>query len=211
MIEDPVNSLEKLAELHRRGDLSDAQFEEAKGQLLQHGVAAPVTRPLEPEPEPAPARSAFAASPPSDEPRSVSRVIDSRPARAGGSFGRSWKFALIATVVVGFVLGIVLLIVAEVAPSTAQWTKGFVCSSGQQLITNGGVVHSNGGSAQGATHFYCAPAGQPVTGVDLLSLPEQTGSVLGLSMLLGFLIAAVLSFITVAALSLRSRARAAQG
>lgn len=72
-------------------------------------------------------------------------------------------------------------------------------------------MQSNGGSAQGATHFYCAPAGQPVTGLELLSLPENTGAVLGLSILLGCPIAAVLSVITVVALSLRSRARAAQG
>jgi hypothetical protein len=205
VIEDPVDSLEKLAELHRRGDLSDAQFEQAKGQLLQPGATGPVT----PQPEPTP--SALADSAPSVPPGSFTREIGSRPTRARGSFALRWKLAVIGIVVVGFVLGIALLIVAEVAPSSAEWTKGFVCSSGQQLVTNGGVVQSNGGSAQGATHFYCAPAGQPVTGLELFSLPEKTGAVLGLSILLGFLIAAVLSVITVAALSLRSRARTAQG
>ena len=72
-------------------------------------------------------------------------------------------------------------------------------------------MHSNGGSAQGATHFYCAPAGQPVTGFELLSLPEKTGAVLGLSILFGFLVAAVLSIIAVIVLSLRARASATTG
>lgn len=114
-------------------------------------------------------------------------------------------------VVAGFVLGIAALIVAEVAPSSAQWTKGIVCAGGEQLVTNGGVVESNGGSAQGATHFYCTPAGQPVTGADFLSLPEKTGPVLGLSFLLGFLIGAVLALVSAVILSSRASARAAHG
>lgn len=198
MSDDPVRSLEKLAELHRRGDLSDAEFEDAKRELLYHGAVTPVTR----RPEPAPSALAAPA-------RSLSRDAGSRPKRARNSV--AWMLAVIATVVVGFVLGIAFFIVSEVAPSFAQWTKGFVCAGGEQLVHNGGVVHSNGGSAQGATHFYCTPAGQPVTGLDLLSLPEKTGAVLGLSMLLGFLIAAVLTFVTVVVLTLRSIARAARG
>ena len=71
-------------------------------------------------------------------------------------------------------------------------------------------MHSNGGSAQGATHFYCAPGGQPLTGLELLSLPEKTGTVLGLSFLLGFLIAAVLTLISLMIISLRSRAHTAR-
>jgi hypothetical protein len=46
-----------------------------------------------------------------------------------------------------------------------------------------------------------------VTGLELLSLPEQTGSVLGLSFLLGFLIGAVLACVSVVILSLRSSRR----
>ena len=202
VIEDPVERLQTLAEMHRRGDLSDAEFAEAKRGLLEPGANPPASAQPTPPPDP------LAALTPSEPSRSDSRVISSRPARAGFSLAGRWKLAMIATVVLGFVLGIALLIIAEVAPSTAQWTKGFVCSSGQQLVTNGGVVHSNGGSAQGATHFYCAPSGQPVTGFELLSLPEKTGAVLGLSVLFGFVIAAVLSVIGVVVLSLRSRARA---
>jgi Short C-terminal domain len=205
MSDDPVQSLERLAELHRRGDLSDAEFEDAKRELLYHGVVRPGTR----RPEPAP--SALAAPAPSALARSFSRDAGSRPKRARNSVAGSLMLAVIATVVVGFVLGIAFFIVSEVAPSFAQWTKGFVCAGGEQLVTNGGVVHSNGGSAQGATHFYCTPAGQPVTGLELLSLPEKTGAVLGLSFLLGFLIAAVPTFVTVVVLTLRSRARAARG
>ena len=201
MSDDPVRSLEKLAELHRRGDLSDAEFEDAKRGLLYHGAVRPVTR----RPEPAPSALAAARA------RSFSRDAGSRPKRTRNSFAGSWMPAVIAAVVVGFVLGIAFFIVSEVAPSFAQWTKGFVCAGGEQLVTNGGVVHSNGGSAQGATHFYCTPAGQPVTGLELLSLPEKTGAVLGLSFLLGFLIAAVLTFVTVAVLTLRSIARGARG
>ena len=205
VIEDSVKSLQTLAEMHRRGDLSDAEFAEAKRGLLEPGANAPATHPH---------RRAGADAGPARRPDAVGaaplgpRVISSRPARAGFSLAGRWKLAMIATVVLGFVLGIALLIIAEVAPSTAQWTKGFACSSGQQLVTNGGVVHSNGGSAQGATHFYCAPTGQPVTGFELLSLPEKTGAVLGLSVLFGFVIAGVLSVIGVVVLSLRSRARA---
>lgn len=205
VIDDSVKSLQTLAEMHRRGDLSDAEFAEAKRGLLEPGANAPTTAQPTPPPDP------LAALTPSEPGRSDPRVISSRPARAGFSLAGRWKLAMIATVVLGFVLGIALLIIAEVAPSTAQWTKGFVCSSGQQLVTNGGVVHSNGGSAQGATHFYCAPTGQPVTGFELLSLPEKTGAVLGLSVLFGFVIAAVLSVIGVVVLSLRSRARATTG
>jgi hypothetical protein len=203
--DDPVQSLEKLAELHRRGELSDAEFEEAKRELLDRGAATGVTG----RPEPAP--SALAGPAPTAPAWSLSRDAGSRPKRAGISFAGGWKLAVIALVVVGFVLGIASLIVAEVAPSSAQWTKGFVCAGGEQLVTNGGVVQSNGGSAQGATHFYCAPSGQPVTGLELLSLPEKTGAVLGLSVLLGFLIGAVLTFLSVVILSSRSRARAARG
>ena len=79
---------------------------------------------------------------------------------------------------------------------------------GEQLVTNGGPMTNNGGSAQGATDFYCAPTGQPVTGLELLSLPEQTGGVFGLSFLLGFLIGGVLAVIAVVLVSARSRARA---
>ena len=208
VIEDSVQSLERLAEMHRRGDLSDAEFAEAKRGLLEPGANAPASAPAR---QPTPPPDPLAALTPSEPRRSDPRVISSRPARAGFSLAGRWKLAMIATVVLGFVLGIALLIIAEVAPSTAQWTKGFVCSSGQQLVTNGGVVHSNGGSAQGATHFYCAPTGQPVTGFELLSLPEKTGAVLGLSVLFGFVIAAVLSVIGVVVLSLRSRARATTG
>jgi hypothetical protein len=43
-----------------------------------------------------------------------------------------------------------------------------------------------------------------VTGFELLSLPEKTGSVLGLSFLLGFLIAGVLTLIGVATVRLRT-------
>jgi heme/copper-type cytochrome/quinol oxidase subunit 4 len=200
--EDPVLGLEKLAELHRSGELSDTEFDDAKRELLHHGAAVPLTRP------PAPAPSALAALEPSAAVGSLSQDAGSRPRRAGIALAGRWKLAVIAMVVVGFVLGIALLIVAEVAPSSAQWTKGFVCAAGEQLFTNGGVVHSNGGSAQGATHFYCTPAGQPVTGLELLSLPEKTGAVLGLSFLLGFLIAAVLTVVTIVVLSWRSRARA---
>ena len=206
VIEDSVKSLQTLAEMHRRGDLSDAEFAEAKRGLLEPGANAPASVPATAQPTAPP--DPLAALTPSEPRRSDPRVISSRPARAGFSLAGRWKLAMIATVVLGFVLGIALLIIAEVAPSTAQWTKGFVCSSGQQLVTNGGVVHSNGGSAQGATHFYCAPTGQPVTGFELLSLPEKTGAVLGLSVLFGFVIAAVLSVIGVVVLSLRSRARA---
>jgi Short C-terminal domain len=202
VIEDQVQSLEKLADMHRRGDLSDAEFEAAKRELLHRDLPLSAVR----RPEPALSVAAAPAAP--DPAPSLSPDADSRPIRSGLSFAASWKLALIAIVVLGFVLGIALLIVAEVAPSTAQWTKGFVCSSGEQLVTNGGVVHSNGGSAQGATHFYCARAGQPVTGFELLSLPEKTGAVLGLSVLLGFVIATVLTFIAVVVLSLRARARA---
>ena len=209
VIEDSVKSLQTLAEMHRRGDLSDAEFAEAKRALLEPGANAPASAPATAQPAPTP--DPLAALTPSEPRRSDPRVISSRPARAGFSLAGRWKLAMIATVVLGFVLGIALLIIAEVAPSTAQWTKGFVCSSGQQLVTNGGVVHSNGGSAQGATHFYCAPTGQPVTGFELLSLPEKTGAVLGLSVLFGFVIAAVLSVIGVVVLSLRSRARATTG
>ena len=213
VIEDSVKSLQTLAEMHRRGDLSDAEFAEAKRALLEPGANAPAnapaTAPVTAQPTPTP--DPLAALTPSEPRRSDPRVMSSRPARAGFSLAGRWKLAMIATVVLGFVLGMALLIIAEVAPSTAQWTKGFVCSSGQQLVTNGGVVHSNGGSAQGATHFYCAPAGQPVTGFELLSLPEKTGAVLGLSVLFGFVIAAVLSVIGVVVLSLRSRARATAG
>ncbi len=191
--------------MHRRGDLSDAEFAEAKRGLLEPGPGAPAAANPTPAPDP------LAALTPSEPPRSDPRVISYRPARAGSSRAVSVKLAVIATVVLGFVLGIGLLIVAEVAPSSAQWTKGFVCSSNQQLVTNGGVVHSNGGSAQGATHFYCVPTNQPVTGLELLSLPEKTGAVLGLSVLFGFLIAAVLSAIGVVALSLRARAGATTG
>jgi Short C-terminal domain len=205
VIDDSVKSLQTLAEMHRRGDLSDAEFAEAKRALLEPVADAPATA------QPTPAPDPLAALTPSEPRRSDPRVISSRPARAGFSLAGRWKLAIIATVVLGFVLGIALLIIAEVAPSTAQWTKGFVCSSGQQLVTNGGVVHSNGGSAQGATHFYCAPTGQPVTGFELLSLPEKTGAVLGLSVLFGFVIAAMLSVIGVVVLSLRSRARATTG
>jgi hypothetical protein len=199
--DDPVLGLEKLAELHRRGELSDAEFEEAKRELLDHGAATRVTR------QPEPAANALAGPAPAAPAPSFSGDTGSRPTRAGFSLVGGWKLIVIAVAVVGFVLGIASLIVAEVAPSSAQWTKGFVCAGGEQLVTNGGVVHSNGGSAQGATHFYCTPAGQPVTGLELLSLPEQTGSVLGLSFLLGFLIGAVLACVSVVILSLRSSRR----
>jgi Short C-terminal domain len=205
VIEDSVESLEKLADMHRRGDLSDAEFEAAKRELLHADPPAPVTH------RPEPALSAVAAPPPPVPPPSLAPDADSGPTGSGLSLAFRWKLIVIAIVVLGFVLGIALLIVAEVAPSSAQWTKGFVCASGEQLVTNGGVVHSNGGSAQGATHFYCARAGQPVTGFELLSLPEKTGAVLGLSVLLGILIATVLTFIGVVILSLRSRARTAGG
>jgi hypothetical protein len=201
MTDDPVQNLERLAELHRRGDLTDGEFEDAKRQLLQSGAAAgTVTQP------PAPAPAAFDTRPSFPQ----QRESKDAPAPARMSAGKRWTLALIATVVVGFVLGIALLVVAEVAPSTAGWTTQFVCSAGQHLITNGGVVHSNGGSAQGSTHFYCAPVGRQVTGLDLLSMQEQSGSVLGLSMLLGFLIAAVLVALATALLALRSRARVAR-
>ncbi len=192
MIEDSVQSLEKLAEMHRRGDLSDAEFAEAKRGLLRDDAAEPAATVAQ-WTEPA------------------SNVLAVSPMPTGGARRGAWKLAVIAFVVLGFVLGIAAIIVAEVAPSSAQWTKGFVCAGGEQLVTNGGVVHSNGGSAQGATHFYCAPGGQPVTGFELLSLPEKTGSVLGLSLLLGFLVAAVLTSIAAITLRVRSRARPAPG
>ena len=50
-----------------------------------------------------------------------------------------------------------------------------------------------------------------MTGLELLSRPEQTGSVLGLSFLLGFLIGAVLTFVSVVILGTRSRTRASPG
>jgi hypothetical protein len=203
--DDPVQGLEKLAELHQRGELSDAQFEQAKRELLDHSATTPVTR----RPDPAP--SALAVPAVTDPAPSLPQDAGWRPRRAGSSLSGGSKLALIAVVIVGFVFGIAALIVAEVAPSSAQWTKGFVCAGGQQLITNGGVVHSNGGSAQGATHFRCAPTGQPVTGLELLSLPEKTGSVLGLSFLLGFLIGGVLTLISAMIIRSRSRAQTARG
>jgi len=196
--EDPVGGLERLSELHRTGELSDAEFEDAKRELLHGAAAGPVTRAPAPAPAPAPSAAIFPAAAPSPSPRR---------SRSGISISGSVKLLVIAIVVVGFVLGIAALIVAEVAPSSAQWTKALVCSSGEQLVTNGGVVHNNGGSAQGATHFYCAPAGQPVSGLDFLSLPEKTGNVLLLSFLLGFVIGAVLTVIAAVVLSMRSGAR----
>ncbi|SEM63632.1 SHOCT domain-containing protein [Streptacidiphilus jiangxiensis] len=202
MTDDPVQSLERLAELHRRGDLSDTEFEDAKRQLLQRGSAGGA--PVQPT---VPAPAMFDTRPPFPQQRESQEA----PGPARMSAAKRWTLALIATVVVGFVLGIALLVVAEVAPSTAGWTTQFVCAGGQHLITNGGVVHSNGGSAQGSTHFYCAPVGQQVTGLDLLSMQEQSGNVLGLSMLLGFLIAAVLVGLATALLALRSKARVPRG
>ncbi|MEY9877499.1 hypothetical protein ABH931_007023 [Streptacidiphilus sp. MAP12-33] len=200
MSDDPVQNLERLAELHRRGDLSDTEFEDAKRQLLQRGAAGGTVTA-----EPIPAPRMFDTRPPMPQ---YEPAEDAPVAPARMSAGKRWTLALIATVVVGFVLGIALLVVAEVAPSTAGWTTQFVCASGQHLITNGGVVHSNGGSAQGSTHFYCAPTGQQVTGLELLSMQEKSGNVLGLSMLLGLLIAAGLVFLATGLLTLRSRARA---
>jgi Short C-terminal domain len=196
--DDQVLGLEKLSALHQSGELSEAEFEQAKRELLDRGEAAQTAQIAQPMPT---ALAVPAVSSSWEE-----TVPPRRRSLPGG-----WVLPVIAMVVAGFVLGIALLIVAEVAPSSAQWTKGFVCASGQRLVTNGGVVHSNGGSAQGATHFYCAPGGQPVTGLEILSLPEQTGAVLGLSFGLGFLIGCVLVLIALAILRLRSRARTSAG
>jgi hypothetical protein len=203
-MDDSVQSLEKLAELHRRGDLSDAEFAEAKRGLLEESAAASPAPAAPVVHFSAPAPSSYPPPPPLNEthttPATTSiAVAPARSARWGGG----WKIAVIAWIVVGLVLGIAAIIIAEVAPSSAQWTKGLVCASGERLVTNGGVVESNGGSAQGATHFYCVPANQPVTGFELLSVSEKTGSVLGLSFLLGFLIAGVLTLIGV--VTVRSR------
>ena len=203
MSEDAVLELEKLAALHRGGELSDAEFEQAKRQLLEKGAATDGSTRAEPTAD------AFA------EPPVVTRPVRWREgsrSRGGGIWlAGSWKLTVIVLVAVGCAFGIAALIVAEVAPSTAQWSRGFVCSGNEQLVTNGGVVHSNGGSAQGATHFYCIAAGQTLKGLglELLSLPEQTGGVLGFSFLFGFLIGAGLIVASLLLLSLRPRARTA--
>jgi hypothetical protein len=44
-MDDSVQSLEKLAELHRRGDLSDAEFAEAKRGLLEGNPATSAAPP----------------------------------------------------------------------------------------------------------------------------------------------------------------------
>ena len=205
MSDDPVLELEKLSALHRGGELSDAEFEQAKRQLLDKGARTAGSGPSE-------SLSGELADP---APVAASRPVrwreDSRSGGAGIWLAGSWKLTLIVMLAVGAAFGIAALIIAEVAPSTAQWTKGFVCSGRERLVTNGGPVTNNGGSAQGATHFYCVPAGQSGTGLDLLSLPEQTGGVLGFSFLLGFLIGDALAFATIVLLSLRARARQSGG
>ena len=210
MSDDPVLELEKLSALHRGGELTDAEFEQAKRQLLNRGAGDGSGGPMRSAAAlTVPAPSTFADPAPSGRP--VRWREDSRSESGGIWLAGSWKLTLIVMLAVGAAFGIAALILAEVAPSTAQWTKGVICSGGEQLVTNGGVVHSNGGSAQGATHFYCVPAGPPPQGLDLISRPEQTGGVLGLSFLVGFLIGDALAFTTVALLSLRSRARRSSG
>lgn len=145
MNEDAVDRLEGLADLHRRGELTDDEFAQAKKSVLGAAQTA--------SPEPTFTSSQPAAAPSSLRAQNRDPVT---PPPSASRRPRLWRSPWLLGVVVfcGFMFGAVG---TAAVPSSALWTGRIVCSNGYHLSHQSSDT-SFGNTSQTSVSFRCVNA-----------------------------------------------------
>jgi hypothetical protein len=182
MSDDRIEGLEKLASLHQRGELTDAEFAAAKRSVLN----GPTQAQPKPAAQPPGAGVTFTSAP---SQWSFPRAREAPTRRA-----RSWRSpaVVIAAVFCGFMFASA---VTAAAPSSALWAGRFVCDSPYHLVHNSSDT-SYGTTSQTTIDFAC---------VNGSARPQSVGTleIFGLQLVLGTLVSLVVLAAGAAALSLR--------